>query len=262
MSEERITRTLTIQAYHVTQVHFGERFQMEKNNDSSLENTYTLTLPSDASSYFPEQDLIKSLTVRLILPEEHHVLVGSIMDVFPISVKALGKIGEGTTKTITGLYGMITGMDENDVPVCAFGNSNGYLDEHMTFDMAGTPSSTDLILCFDAILKAGAGASRSGPDSVHYAVDTYTQKIREVLKLKKGNDCTEKHTYQDIIHPNRKKVVLVKNVSGQGAMYDTHYLANEPSGFIGSYSIIDDVGAPVLLSPNEYRDGAIRALYG
>ena len=56
-------------------------------------------------------------------------------------------------------------------------------------------------------------------------------------------------------------MVLVKMVSGQGAMYDTRFLPDEPSGFIGSHSIIDITGAPMIISPNEYRDGAIRALY-
>ena len=66
---------------------------------------------------------------------------------------------------------------------------------------------------------------------------------------------------KDVERPGKDKVVLVKMVSGQGAMYDTRFLPDEPSGFIGSHSIIDITGAPMIISPNEYRDGAIRALY-
>ena len=89
----------------------------------------------------------------------------------------------------------------------------------------------------------------------------HRQEIRTILKKTNGMYCTERHDYQDIERPGKDKVVLVKLVSGQGAMYDTHYLAPEPSGFIGSHSIIDSTGSPMIISPNEYRDGAIRALY-
>ncbi|MBE5906727.1 MAG: proline reductase cluster protein PrdD, partial [Lachnospiraceae bacterium] len=76
-----------------------------------------------------------------------------------------------------------------------------------------------------------------------------------------AGDCTETQTFEDVIRPGKKKVALVKLVSGQGAMYDTRFLANEPSGFEGGHSVIDITGFPVMLSPNEYRDGAIRAMY-
>ncbi|MFB0919205.1 MAG: proline reductase cluster protein PrdD, partial [Clostridiaceae bacterium] len=54
-------------------------------------------------------------------------------------------------------------------------------------------------------------------------------------------------------------VVIVKQVAGQGAMYDTMLFSNEPSGTDG-VSIIDMKCMPAVLSPNEYRDGAIRAM--
>lgn len=253
-----VTKTLTIQSFHIEQVEFGEKFAITPLNDSK---TYKLTIPQDIGAFVEEEELISSLTLRIIRPNEHHVHIDSIMDVFPISTKVLGRIGEGTSRTLTGVYGMICGRDENNVPICAFGNSDGFLDEQMILNKPGTPSDTDIILCFDLVLKANAGFSRSGPDAGHRAVDTYCQNIRNILKMKKGLDATEKHTFQDSIHPDRKKVVLVKLVSGQGAMYDTHYFAEEPSGFLHSRSIIDSTGSPILLSPNEYRDGAIRALY-
>ena len=55
------------------------------------------------------------------------------------------------------------------------------------------------------------------------------------------------------------KVVLLKQIAGQGAMYDNMIFPSEPSGFDG-LSIIDMYNMPVYLTPNEYRDGAIRAL--
>ena len=42
-------------------------------------------------------------------------------------------------------------------------------------------------------------------------------------------------------------------------MYDNRVLPSEPSGMDG-ISIIDMQNMPIVLSPNEYRDGALRAL--
>lgn len=256
----KVMRRLTIQSFHMASTELGNRFAIEKVSDSP-ELTYRLIVPEDYTSYIPEMDVISSLTMRIITPDNHHVHNESIMDIFPISTKILGKLGEGTSRTITGVYGMITGVDEDGVPVCAFGNSDGMLDEQMVLGMAGTPDKDDYIICFDAVLKSGEGFHRTGPNAVHHAVDTYCQNIRELLKKFHANDCTEAHTYEDIIRPDKPKVALVKLVSGQGAMYDTRFLPSEPSGFDDGHSVIDITGVPVLLSPNEYRDGAIRALY-
>ena len=43
-------------------------------------------------------------------------------------------------------------------------------------------------------------------------------------------------------------------------MYDTHLFGLEPSGSLGSRSIIDMGNMPVVVSPNEYRDGIIRSM--
>lgn len=262
MFEEKILRTLTIQSLHIKEVEFGDKFAFTRlNAEGETPNYYKLTIPNTISENIAEEELISSLNIRIIKPYEHHVHVDSIMDIFPISVKVLGKIGEGTSRTLTGVYGMICGRDEDNNPVCAFGDSSGYLDEKMMLNKAGTPSSEDYIICFDVVLKSKAGFSRTGPDSAHRAVDNYCQPLRDILKMKKGADSTEQHIYNDIKRENAKKVVLVKLVSGQGAMYDTHYMAAEPSGFNGGRSIIDSTGSPVYLTPNELRDGAIRALY-
>ena len=53
---------------------------------------------------------------------------------------------------------------------------------------------------------------------------------------------------------------MVKEVAGQGMMYDNQLFPIEPSGIDKGISIIDMNNMPVLLTPNEYRDGAIRAM--
>ncbi len=44
-------------------------------------------------------------------------------------------------------------------------------------------------------------------------------------------------------------------------MYDTGMFPREPGGFIGCKSIIDMGNMPVIITPNEYRDGALRAMH-
>ena len=256
--EDRILRTLSIKAFHVQAAREEKCFSLEKESN----NQYTLCFDSSVPEKLAEKEpLIHSASLKLISKEERHVPIHSIMDIIPISTKVLGKIGEGITHTLTGIYLVLCGTDTEGNYISAFGNSDGFLDEQIVFDRAGTPGKEDLILLMDICLEARAGYSRSGPDACHRLCDSFCQEIRQVLKKMDGRHCTERHDYQDIERPGKEKVVLVKMVSGQGAMYDTHFLSPEPSGFNGSRSIIESTGSPVILSPNEYRDGAIRALY-
>lgn len=43
-------------------------------------------------------------------------------------------------------------------------------------------------------------------------------------------------------------------------MYDTWMFPDEPSGVEGGRSIIDMCNMPVMITPNEYRDGIIRSM--
>ena len=43
-------------------------------------------------------------------------------------------------------------------------------------------------------------------------------------------------------------------------MYDNQLFPDQPSGYTGGLSIIDMANMPVVLSPNEYRDGALRSM--
>ena len=49
----------------------------------------------------------------------------------------------------------------------------------------------------------------------------------------------ERHEYHDKVRPGKKKVVIIRQVAGQGAMYDTWMFPDEPSGVEGGRSIID-----------------------
>ncbi|MBQ7743914.1 MAG: proline reductase cluster protein PrdD [Lachnospiraceae bacterium] len=258
MNEEIVKRQLTIRSFHCHEVVFGAATSFVKDGDY-----YKMTIKKDiAEDLKKSSDLFEDLTVKILKPGEHHVKINSVMDVFPISVKALGNLGEGITHTITGAYVMLTGVDTNGRQICAFGNSDGWMDEKVTFNQPGTPSDEDYIILVDVLIKEGYATKRIGPDACHAACEIMCEPLRANLKKFREGSENEKHVYRDLIHPGKKKVCVVKLVSGQGAMYDTHYFAKDPSGFTDSRSIIDSVGSPIILSPNEYRDGALRCLYG
>lgn len=258
MAEEIVKRKLTIRSFHCDKVEWGKDYDFKKDG-----SYYTLTIKKGIEEELKNtSELIEKVTIKILKPGEHDVQINNVIDVVPISVKALGKIGEGITHTITGAYVFLTGVDTDDRQVCAFGSSNGLMSKMVVFDQPGTPAMSDYIILVDMVIKGGYATKRIGPDALATALEKMCDPIREILKKFRDGDETEKNVYKDVIRPGKKKVAIVKLVSGQGAMYDTHYLGLEPSGFTESRSIIDSVGSPIVLSPNEYRDGALRCMYG
>ena len=183
------------------------------------------------------------------------------MDFIPISTKVLGKIGTGITHTLTGVSVMLTGCDENKRQICEFGKSDGILSEKVKFSMAGTPEKNDILIHIDVEVWDNKHLYRECINACHEFCDLLIQDIRNMLKMKNGNEADERHDFEQLKNPQGKKVVLLKQVAGQGAMYDTRIFGNEPSGYLGGYSIIDVMNMPVVITPNEYRDGAIRAMH-
>lgn len=184
----------------------------------------------------------------------------TIMDVIPISTKALGVPGEGITHTLTGVYVLLTGVDTEGKQAHEFGSSEGRLSERLYLNRAGTPSEQDFLISFDVTLKAGQGQEREGILEAHRACDEFLQLFRQQMKRFRAESCTEEHIYYDTVRPGKKRVLIVKQVAGQGAMYDTWLFPQEPSGAEGGISIIDMGNMPVILTPNEYRDGMIRSM--
>ena len=125
---------------------------------------------------------------------------------------------------------------------------------------AGTPGEGDYIVSFDVVLKPGMGQEREGVLAAHHACDEFIQIFREQMNKFRGDLCTERHEYHDVVRPGKKRVLIVKQVAGQGAMYDTSLFAKEPSGTENGRSIIDMGNMPVIVTPNEYRDGIIRSM--
>ena len=239
---------LKIKVFHMEDVRLGTSFKLEPKR---------LTVPE----HFDHAcEMIEQLKIQVLPPHQHDVETNTIMDVIPISTKVLGPLGAGITHTLTGVYVVVCGAIEDGEQLHEFGSSEGILKENMKFDKIGTPRDNDYIILIDALVKKGTAFTRETCMKVFELVDNYIQEIREPLKLLDGRDAVESHTYTENYHPGKPKVAVIKEVAGQGAMYDTLVFPLEPSGFKGGVSIIDMNNMPVLLSPNEYRDGAIRAM--
>lgn len=250
--EEVKQRKLVIKVYHITAVENGEKIAIEGDR---------LTISDQKTiERCHKTKYIKQIKVEIITPRDHDRYTNSIMDIIPISTKVLGKLGEGITHTLTGVYIMLTGVDEKGVPVAEFGSSQGNLQEKLKLNRAGTPAQNDIIINVDVTLKEGEGTRREAILESHSICDEFIQEIREILKKQDPKNYTEKHEYFDTIRKGKYKVAIVKQIAGQGAMYDNYILPQEPSGFKGGRSIIDMGNVPVILSPNEYRDGAVRAM--
>ncbi|MGC4018306.1 MAG: proline reductase cluster protein PrdD [Muricomes sp.] len=251
--KEKQLRRLVIKAFHINKVEEGSENNV--NTDGAL--TVDKGLIEDLIEGEP---LIEDINIRIIEPGSHDMWTNTIMDIIPISAKVLGKLGEGITHTLTGVYVVLTGVDTVGKQTHEFGSSEGILKEQLYLNRAGTPSDKDYIISFDVTLQAGMGQERPGPMAAHRACDRFIQTYRDKLKKLKGDLCTERHEYYDVARPGKKKVLIIKQVAGQGAMYDTWLFPQEPSGVEGGRSIIDMGNMPVLLTPNEYRDGIIRSM--
>lgn len=244
---------LVVKSFHVTDVNYGE------TNHVTVEGSMSVQ-PDIATEICENEPLIQDIKIRIIQPHEHNQHTNTIMDVIPLSTKVLGTIGNGITHTLTGVYVLLTGIDEEGRQVCNFGGSDGILEEKVAWGRAGTPLRSDILISFDVTLKAGTWAEREGPDAAHRACDRFCQIFRNQMKKFNGYKATEKHVFQETWESDRKNVVVIKEVSGQGAVYDTRMFGKEPASFEQGKSVIDMGCMPVIVTPNEFRDGIMRAM--
>lgn len=252
MNKKIEIRKLVIKTFHIEKIIFSEKTYIEKNVLFLRKNLEEQTLENE--------NIVKGINIKIIEPDNHDILINSIMDFYPIATKVQGVLGEGITNLITGVVVMLTGVDELRVTYGKFGWAPGILKDNVYFNRRGTPSSSDIILNIDVTLKSGEGVSRVGINAVHRVCDKIVQEVRECLKNMNPNLCNEVHQFTDKIKIGKKKIIILKQVAAQGAMYDNRLFAKEPCGFIGGKSIIDMGNMPVLLSPNEYRDGVLRSM--
>jgi D-proline reductase (dithiol) PrdA len=250
--EDRVKRTLLMREFDVKEVRLGD--------ETSFENgilTIRKTLAEDALKADP---LAKKMEIDIITPDNKNVFTNTIMDVIPIATKVEGAIGEGITHVLSGAVVILTGVDESGIQVHEFGSCEGIIGEKVRFGRPGCPDENDIMIRIHVTIQAGTGMERRGPYAAHKVCDAVIQEIREVLKKKDPSEAARVIEYKDVERLGRPRVVIVKEIMGQGAMHDNVILPKEPAGVLGGRPNVDLGNIPVVLSPNEVRDGGIHAL--
>ncbi len=206
-----------------------------------------------------EDGLCKSLELEVIHPSNRHIYTETIMDICPIATKVEGELGQGVTKVADGVVFMLTGVDEDGVQVHEFGSSEGYLDEKMFFGHPGCADENDIIIRCHAVIQRLSGMTRPGPFAAHKCQDYIIQAVREQLKDYEG-EVVREEVCEDVRRVGNPRVVLVKEIMGQGAMHDNIICPLEPCGVLGGQKNVDCGNVPIILTPNQVRDGSIHAL--
>ena len=249
--EKKVIRTLKKQHIKITEAEIG--------TETSIKDGKITIDGSIVEKAILEDPLCKSMTLDVIHPNERHQYTETIMDVCPIATKVEGELGSGITKVADGVVFMLTGVDEDGVQVHEFGSSEGYLDEKMYFGHPGCADENDIIIRCHVVIQRLSGMTRPGPFAAHKCQDYVIQAVRDELKKYEG-EIVREEACEDVRRPGNPRVVLVKEIMGQGAMHDNVICPTEPCGILGGQKNVDCGNVPIILTPNQVRDGSIHAL--
>ena len=249
--EKTVIRSLIKKHIKISDVKLGDETSIKDG---------VITINKDIVNDAVKEDVLcKSLELEVIHPDERHIYTETIMDVCPIATKVEGVLGEGITKVADGVVFMLTGVDEDGVQVHEFGSSEGYLDEKMYFGHPGCADENDIIIRCHAVIQRLSGMTRPGPFAAHKCQDYIVQAIRNELKKYDG-EIVREELCEDVRRVGNPRVALVKEIMGQGAMHDNVLCPEEPCGIKGGQKNVDCGNVPILLTPNQVRDGSIHAL--
>lgn len=251
--EAKVVRSLTRNHYKITEVKRGP--------ETKIEGTVLYIREGIEEEAVASQKLVNSLKIDIITPDRYNTYSETIMDVQPIATKdGEDELGLGTTRVVDGVVMMVTGTDANGVQIGEFGSSEGILEENIMWGRPGCPEKGEIFIKTEVIIKEGTNMERPGPLAAHSATDFITQEIREALKKLDDELIVESETFEQVRRPGKKKVVIVKEIMGQGAMHDNLILPMEPVGILGAKPNVDLGNVPVMVSPLEVLDGCIHAL--
>ncbi len=251
--EPKLIRSLTRKHFNITEVKRGP--------ETKIEGTTIYIREGIEQECIDSQKLVYDLKIDIITPADYHTYSETIMDVQPIATKEDDyEIGSGVTRVLDGVVMMVTGTDANGVQIGEFGSSEGFLDENIMWGRPGAPEKGEIFIKTQVTVKEGTNMERPGPLAAHTATDIITQEIRECLKKLDESLVVSTETFDQYRRPGKKKVVIVKEIMGQGAMHDNLILPVEPVGVLGAKPNVDLGNVPVAVSPLEVLDGCIHAL--
>ena len=253
VGEEKVVRSLTRKHYNITEVKRGP--------ETKIEGTTLYIREGIEAECTASQELVLDFKIDIVTPAEYNTYSETIMDVQPIATKeGDDDLGYGTTRVLDGVVMMVTGVDENGVQVGEFGSSEGILEENIMWGRPGCPEKGEIFIKTFAVIKAKTNMTRPGPLAIHTATDIITQEIRVAMKKLDDSLVVATEQFDQVRRPGKKKVVICKEIMGQGAMHDNLLLPMEPVGILGGKPNVDLGNVPVVCSPLEVLDGAVHAL--
>ena len=252
VEEEKLLSRLTRKHIKIEEVVLGEETKIEGNR-----LTLRKGLIDEAKSIDP---LIRDVTLDIVTSSDYSKYSDTIMDLQPIAVKEAGEIGEGITRVIDGVCMVVTGIDERGFQISEFGSSEGEMDRNIMFNRAGSPDFGDILIKTRVIIEREKNMERPGPLAAHKATEVITKEIRDALKKVSEDLIYKEETFEHKKSSGRKKVVIVKEIMGQGAMHDNLIMPYEPVGIDGAKANVDLGNVPVVVTPLQLLDGCIHAL--
>lgn len=253
VEEEKVVRSLTRKHFNITEVKRGP--------ETKIEGTTLYIREGIEADVIADQELVKDFHLEIITPDLYHTYSETVMDVQPIATKeGDSELGTGVTRVLDGVVMMLTGVDEGGVQIGEFGSSEGYLDENIMWNRPSCPDKGEIFIKGNIVIQEKTNMERRGPMAAHTAFDIITQEIRDVMKKLDESLVVDTQELKQVRRPGKKKVVIVKEIMGQGAMHDNFILPVEPVGVLGARANVDLGNVPICVSPLEVLDGCIHAL--
>ena len=252
VEEDKVVRELTRKHYVIEEVKRGPETKFDGKTLYIREGIEKEAVES--------QDLVLDLKIDIVTPEQYHTYTEAVMDIQPIATKEGDAVlGEGVTKVLDNVITVVTGTTEEGVQIGEFGSSEGYIDENMMWGRPGAADKGETFIKYQVTIVNGKNMERPGPIAAHKAVDYVTAEIRKAMKKQLDTPDSEE-TFKQVRRFGKKKVVIVKEIMGQGAMHDNFLFPSEPVGTLGAKPNVDLGNVPVAASPLEVLDGCIHAL--
>ena len=252
--EAVVVREMTRKHYKIDKVVLGD--------ETKIEGTTLYVRKAAATEGADAQKLVHSLELDVITPDNYHVYSETVMDIQPIATKEDDyELGEGVTRVLDGVVMVVTGITEEGVQVGEFGSSEGYIDENMMWGRPGAVDKGEIMIRAHAVIDNKKNMERPGPIAIHTAVDHVTQEIRNAMKKDLTDEqVVDTQVMKQVRRPGKKKIVIVKEIMGQGAMHDNFLFPTEPVGVLGAKPNVDLGNVPIAANPLEVMDGCIHAL--
>lgn len=245
--------------YKIDKVAFAEQTKIEGNVLYVSHGLCSEALSQD------NKDIVLDMGMSIITPDEYGCYTDTILDVQPFAVKEKGSaLGEGATRTLVGVVMMLCGKDELGEQISEAGSSEGTLSGTVRLNRPGSVDEGEIIIKIDCLIKSGERMKRPGPLACHKAAEYISEHVRSAIEALDQEDfragCEAEIEFRHERNRGKPKVLVVKEIMGQGAMHEKLLLPLQPCGITGSRSNIDMGNVPLVLSPLEAIDGGVHAL--